>query len=196
MSVLTLFQLFFTPAEGWKNLTKKKHALHTIFLLHVVPFSLIPPVMLYVAGTRGELLLLELLPQNKLLLVCIAFFIVEIVSVAIMALLIKQLSDVVEAKPTYIQAYTLAAYAPTPLWMMPIFLLFPSMAVILVVLSFAMMASAGFIYYGIPETLEVKEEGHRFLLFGAILTAGVIASGFLMIVTLVMWGSVQNLHFV
>lgn len=152
--------------------------------------------MLYVAGTRGELLLLELLPQNKLLLVCIAFFIVEIVSVAIMALLIKQLSDVVEAKPTYIQAYTLAAYAPTPLWMMPIFLLFPSMAVILVVLSFAMMASAGFIYYGIPETLEVKEEGHRFLLFGAILTAGVIASGFLMIVTLVMWGSVQNLHFV
>jgi hypothetical protein len=34
------------------------------------------------------------------------------------------------------------------------------------------------------------------LLFGAILMAGVIAWGILMICTLMLWGSVQNLQFV
>jgi hypothetical protein len=108
---------------------------------------------------------------------------------------IKQISEIAEVKPTYHQAFKLAAIAPTPLWMMPVFLLVPDISVLMVVGSLAMMASAGFIYYGIPEVLHVYEEGHHLLLFGAVLTAGMMAWGLLMISTFVIWGSLQNLQF-
>lgn len=194
MNLSTLFKLFFSPTQGWQSLVSKHPPVHRLFLLHVVPFALIPPLMIYMAGNKGQILFLDLLPASKLLIVAIAFFLIQLIAVPLMASVIKQLCEVVEAHPTYIQAFTLAAVAPTPLWLMPVFLLMPNMLVMLVVTSLAMMASAGFIYYGIPETLEVREEGHRNLLFGAILTAGLVAWGFLMVTTLVVWGSVQNLH--
>lgn len=194
MNPITLIKLYLYPVAGWRDLMLTKPSMHRLFLLHVIPFSLIAPFMIYWVGKRQQLLFLELLPAEKLLIVAIAFFIVQLVAVPIMAIVIKQLCEIVQAHPTYLRAFTLAAVAPTPLWMMPVFLLVPDMTVLLVVGSFAMMASAGFIYYGIPEVLDVREDGQKYLLFGALLTAGMVAWGFLMITTLVVWGSVQNLQ--
>jgi len=194
MNPMTLVQLYLFPVKGWKDFMRTNPSMHRLFLLHVVPFSLIAPLMIYWVGKNQQLLFLDLLPAGKLLIVAIAFFIVQLVAVPIMAIVIKQLCEIVDAHPTYLRAFTLAAVAPTPLWMMPVFLLIPDMSVLLIVGSFAMMASAGFIYYGIPEVLEVREEGHKYLLFGALLTAGMVAWGFLMVTTLVVWGSVQSLH--
>ena len=59
-----------------------------------------------------------------------------------------------------------------------------------------MAAAAGFIYYGVPTVFKIKEEGHAKLYFGAILMAGMTAWGFLMVATLMIWGIVQNMHFV
>lgn len=194
MNIIVLAKLFLFPVEGWKSLMDSRPSMHRLFLLHVIPFSLIPPIFMYMAGKDKQLLFFDLLPQNKLLIVCIALFIVELVAVPIMAIIIKQLSEIAEVTPTYHQAFILAAIAPTPLWMMPVFLLVPSMTILMVVGSFAMMAAAGFIYYGIPDALGVREDGQKLLLFGAILTAGLMAWGFLMISTLVIWGSIQNLQ--
>ena len=79
--------------------------------------------------------------------------------------------------------------------MSPDFLIVPDIFTNIAITSIAMMASAGFIYYGIPVVFKIKEQGHALLLFGAILMAGVIAWGFLMVCTLMVWGSVQNLQF-
>ncbi len=195
MNPITLVKLYLYPVAGWQDLMRTKPSIHRLFLLHVVPFSLIAPLMIYWVGKSQKLLFLDLLPAEKLLIVSIAFFIIQMIAVPIMAIVIKQLCEIVDAHPSYLNAFTLAAVAPTPLWMMPVFLLIPDMTVLLVVGSFAMMASAGFIYYGIPEVLKVNEDGHKYLLFGALLTAGMIAWGFLMVTTLVVWGSVQNLKF-
>jgi hypothetical protein len=120
---------------------------------------------------------------------------VQLVVVPAMASIVRQLAEVAEIHPSYKDAFILAAVAPTPLWMASIFLIVPDILVNICVTSLAMMASAGFIYYGIPVVFKIKEQGHALLLFGAILIAGVIAWGFLMICTLVVWGSVQNLQF-
>ncbi len=195
MSILTLFQLFFAPLEGWRRIANKSYSPAKLFLLHVLPFSLVPAVAIYTAGRRGELLFLDLLSPVALLIVAIAFFIIQLISVLVMAGVIKKLANIAEVSPSFKQAYTLAAIAPTPLWMMPIFLLYPNMILILLMFSLAMMIAARFIYYGIPSTLAVFEEGHRIFLFGAILTAGTIAAGFLMVCTLVFWASLQGVSF-
>ena len=60
MSISTLFKLFFSPTQGWQALISKRAPVHRLFLLHVVPFSLIPPLMIYMAGNKGQILFLYL----------------------------------------------------------------------------------------------------------------------------------------
>ena len=195
MNPITLLKLFFTPTKGWEALIQSQPSLHRLYMLHVIPFSLIPPLMIYIAGNNHSEMFFDLLPGNKLIIVSVAFLLVELVAVPAMAVVVRQLAEVAEIHPSYKEAFTLAAVAPTPLWMAPIFLIVPSILVNILITSLAMMASAGFIYYGIPTVFKIKEQGHALLLFGAILMAGVIAWGFLMVSTLMVWGAVQNLHF-
>lgn len=195
MNPVTLFKLFFTPTAGWEELIASKPTMHRLFLLHVLPFSLIPPVMIYIVGQSHTILFFDLLPGSKLLLVSVILFFIQLVVVPVMASILRQLAEIADSHPTYREAFVLAAVAPTPLWMAPIFLFVPDIIVNMGITSLAMMASAGFIYYGIPTVFKVKEQGHVYLLFGAILMAGATAWGFLMVSTFVIWGSVQNLQF-
>ncbi len=195
MNPLTMFRLFFTPTKGWNDLMHSQPSIHRLYLLHVIPFALIPPLMIYIAGRTQSILFFDLLPGNKLIIVAVAFFLIQLVVVPAMASIVRQLAEIAEIHPSYKDAFILAAVAPTPLWMAPIFLFVPNILVNIGVTSLAMMASAGFIYYGVPVVFKIREQGHALLLFGAILIAGVVAWGFLMICTLVIWGSVQNLQF-
>lgn len=198
MHPVTLLRLFVNPAQGWQDLLDSRPSIHRLYLLHVVPFALIPPIMIYLSSQRhGDALfdLVRLIPSNKLFLVSLAFFIVQLIVVPGMAAIIRQLSEVAEVYPNFRQAFILASVAPTPLWMAPVFLVVPDILVNIAVTSLAMMASAGFIHFGIPAVFEVKEKGHALLLFGAILMAGIITWGFLMVCTLMLWGSMQNLQF-
>lgn len=194
MNPINLFWLFASPAKGWSSLVQSRPSIHQLFLLHAVPFSLIPPLMVYFAGNQYGGQFFPGLSPVKLLLVAVAFFIVELMIVPFMGVIIRQLGEVAEIHPSYKDAFILAAVAPTPLWIAPLFLLVPSVMLNLLAVSLAMMATAGFIYYGIPVVLKLEERGHAMLLFGAILTAGVVTWGFLMVSTLVAWGSIQNLQ--
>lgn len=194
MNPLNIFWLFAAPTRGWNSLVDSKPSIHQLYLLHVIPFSVIPPLMVYFAGSKYGGQLLPALPESNLLLVGAILFLVQLVVVPVMAMIVRQLAEVAEIKPSYKEAFILAAVAPTPLWLAPVFLLVPSVMLNLAVVSLAMMAAAGLIYYGIPAVFGVKEPGHALLMFGAVLIAGVVAWGFLMVCTLIIWGSMQNLQ--
>jgi hypothetical protein len=194
MSLVNLFWLFFVPTKGWRHLIQARYSMHRLYLLHVVPLSLIPPLFIYFAAGNYAGDLLPVLSKTQLLLVALILFIVELVAVPLMGLLLRQLAEIAEVHPSYHDAFTLAAVAPTPLWLMPIIFLIPDMLVNLLALTMALMATVGFIYYGIPSVFRIKERGHAMLLFGAVFTAGIIAWAFLMVLTLVVLGSVQNLN--
>lgn len=195
MNPLTLFALFATPAKGWSRLMQSKPTISGIFFLHVIPFSLIPPLMLFLAGGKYGGQFFPTMNSSKLLLIGMVFFLVELVVVPVMATLIRQLGELGEIHPSFKDSFIIAAVAPTPLWMAPIFLLFPSALVNVVVIALALMATAGLLYYGIPVVFRMEEQGHATLVFGAVLIAGTVALGFLMVCTLVVWGSIQNLQY-
>lgn len=195
MNPLTLFSLFATPAKGWSRLVHSKPTIPGIFFFHVIPFSLIPPLMLFLAGGKYGGQFFPTMGSTKLMAIAVIFFLVELAAVPIMAMLIRQLGELGEIHPTYRDSFIIASVAPTPLWMAPIFLLLPSALVNVVVVTLAMMATAGLLYYGIPIVFRMKEQGHAVLVFGAVLIAGTVALGFLMVSTLVVWSSVQNLQY-
>ena len=195
MNPLILFSLFATPAQGWSRLMDTKPTVPSIFFLHVIPFSLIPPLMLFLAGGKYGGQFFPAMSASKLLLIAVIFFLVELIAVPVMGMLVRQLGELGEIHPSFKDAFVIAAVAPTPLWLAPIFMLFPSALLNVLVITLAIMASAGLLYYGIPVVFRLKEEGHAILVFGAVLIAGVVAMGFLMVSTLVVWSSVQNLHY-
>jgi hypothetical protein len=143
MNPFNLFWLFTSPAKGWSRLVYSKPSIPRLYLAHVIPFSLMPPLMVYFAGSKYGGHLIQILSGEKLLLAATILFVVELVVVPVMA----------------------------------------------------MTAAVGLIYYGIPVVFRLKEKGHAILMFGAVLTAGVVAWVFIMVSTLVILGSVQNLQF-
>lgn len=193
MSLLNLFWLFFAPTKGWRHLIQARYSMHRLFLLHVVPLSLIPPLFVYYGNFNFAAGLLPVLSSSKLLIVAVILFLVELVAVPLMALVVRQLAEVADVHPSYHDAFTFAAVAPTPLWLLPIMFLIPDMMIDLLSLTLALMATVGFIYYGVPSVFRIKERGHAIMMFGAVLTAGVVAWVFLMVMTLVVLGSIQSL---
>lgn len=195
MNPVTLFKLFFMPTKGWQDLLSTQPSIPRLFMLHVIPFSLIPSLMIYIAGMSNSFPLLEVMPSSNMLLVAISFFVIQLIAVPIMATVLRQLGEVAEVHPAYKDSFILAAVAPTPLWLAPVFLIVPNILVIFAVFTLAMMAAFGIIFYGLPTVLNVRNEGRALLYFGGIVMAGMVASAFLVVCMLVIWGSLRTLQF-
>ena len=194
MSLITLFKLFWSPTAGWQALLKSKPSMPRLFIFHVVPLASIPPLMIFLTAISADsTLLIGTLSPRKLILVGLILFIIQLMAVPMMALLIKQLGEVVNIQPTFQSAFTLAAIAPTPFWVYALLLVLPNLLVLVTFGSLALMASFGLIYYGLPLVFDIKGKDNAVMYFGGIMIAGVIALAFLMLSTLVIMGSLQNL---
>ena len=195
MNLSTMFKLFWTPTNGWRELLASSPSIPRLFLLHVVPLSCIPTLMILYAGkSQDAFLLVDILSTTKMMYVGTVFFLVQLIAVPIMALIIRHLGEVADINPTYQSAFTLAAVAPTPIWLSSVSLLAPNFLVLVFVGTLALMASGGLIFYGLPEVFDIKNKENAIMYFGGIVVAGMIALVFLMLSTLVIWGSIQNLN--
>ena len=194
MHLTTLFKLFWSPTAGWQELLETKPSIPRLFSLHVVPLACIPPLMIFFAAkSSSTFLLVDMLSPHKLALVGLIFFMIQLMAVPLMALVIKQLGEIANIQPSYQSAFTLAAVAPTPLWLSALILLVPNFLVLVTLGSLALMASGGLIFYGLPVVFGIKDKDNAVMYFGGIMIAGTIALAFLMLSTLVIWGSLQNL---
>jgi hypothetical protein len=194
MSLITLFKLFWSPTAGWQALLETKPSMPRLFIFHVVPLASIPPLMIFfTAMSADSTFLVGTLSPKKLILVGLILFIIQLMAVPMMALIIKQLGEVVNIKPSFQSAFTLAAVAPTPFWLYALLLVLPNLLVLVTFGSLALMASFGLIYYGLPLVFDIKGKENAVMYFGGIMIAGAIALAFLMLSTLVIMGSLQNL---
>lgn len=194
MNLTTLFKLFWSPTAGWHELLETKSSIPRLFILHVVPLASVPPLMIFFAAkSSNTFLLVDMLSPQKLALVGLIFFMIQLMAVPLMALVIKQLGEIINIQPSYQSAFTLAAVAPTPLWLSALILLVPNFLVLVTFGSLALMASAGLIFYGLPLVFGIRDKGNAVMYFGGVMIAGTVALAFLMLSTLVIWGSLQNL---
>ena len=141
MNLTTLFKLFWSPTAGWQELLDTRPSIPRLFLLHVVPLACIPPLMIFFASKSTDaFLLVDILPPHKLALVGLIFFMIQLMAVPMMALIIKQLGEIANIQPSYQSAFTLAAVAPTPLWLSALILLIPNFLVLVSLGTLALMA--------------------------------------------------------
>ena len=186
MNPSNLSRMFFSESAGWPELARLHPSVAKLFLTFVLPMSLVPPAMFaYSVLVTPGAVFPELAPQMTTLeaaVVSVLFLAAELAMVPLMAMLIQQLGDLVDVRPPYDDAFTLAAIAPAPLWLSPLALLVPSMPVNLLVLAVAWVGSAALIRHGVRPLFRLEDPAKSHLMANVITLAGVLAWIALMVV--------------
>lgn len=178
--------------HGLENVAHAHLSVAKLFFLYALPLSIIPPLMLFYAGSMYRETLLPELTTPHLQTIGVAFFATEIVMLFAMAAIVQRIGAVIELHPSFEDCFKLAVIAPTPLWLAPLFLLIPSFMLNLTVGSLALVAAGALIYYSVPEVLKVEDKGQAMLLSGWICTAGMVGWAAMMYLTLLTWNMVTS----
>ncbi|HYR05422.1 MAG TPA: YIP1 family protein [Gallionella sp.] len=172
---------------GWDAFTHSRMSALKLFLLYAAPLSFVPPIMIYYAGVTYGGQLLPVLKVTQLEGIGIVFYVAELVMTFVIAYVIQRLSELVDIKPAFADAYKLAVVIPTPLWLAPLFLFIPSFMLNLTAGAAALIFSGMLIFYSVPPILGIEERGRAMLLSGSILAAGMVAWATMMYLTLLFW---------
>lgn len=157
MNIISFSRMPFSPKAAWLELAKIDSKVARIFWFLVVPLSLLPPAMLYLAGSHYGDMFFAGYSSKPWGHVAIIFFLGEIASVTLMGWVIKHVANAWDAQVSFRNAYRLAAVAPIPLWVSSLGLFVASLA-FNVALTFAALAlSCGLIFQGVRSFCQISE---------------------------------------
>lgn len=155
MNLYTLAALPLSAERGWPELLRTRPAGWRLFLQIVLPVALLPPVVLYLAGTVGPSDIRDgSHPWGELsLLVLLA----EFASVAVAGQLFRHIAGAYSMVLGPHEARLLAALAPLPLWGSAAGFALPGMAAPAAVLLTGLGLSCGIAYHGLVAMCRPRE---------------------------------------
>lgn len=179
--------MLISETEGWSDIERTHPHVRSLFFGLVMPLSIIPPAM-YAFAERvhpGAVFPLSVpaMTGGELLTSGIVLFIVQLVMVSFMAMLIQRMAMNQDHDPGFESAYTLAAIAPVPLWLSSLALFIPSLAVNLLVVAVAWVASVALIRHGVRPMLKINDARKAHFISNLVTVAGVMAWVGLMIIS-------------
>lgn len=180
MKISTLSRMPFSPKAAWPELARVDSQIARMFLLLVVPLSLLPPTMIYLAGSHyGDAFIQGYSDKPWAAIACI-FFLGEIASVTLMGWLIKQVAETWHGQISYRNAYLLAAIAPIPLWFSSLGLLVASVALNAGLSFVALCLSCALIYQGVRSLCNIDEDIEAAAVTQVVFGAGLMVWGLLL----------------
>lgn len=186
MNLISLSKLPLSTTQGWPELEKIHPRLLKLFAFVVLPLSLLPPGMLYFAGTHyPESFFAESIGKDWGT-IAVVFFLAEMVTFMGMGWLIKQVAESNRLEIDYHDAYLLAAIAPIPLWLSSLGLLIPSLAFNAVLSLAALGLSCGIIYHGIEGLCHMREDVTAAAIVQTVIGASLIAWALLLLIVVML----------
>jgi hypothetical protein len=155
MDLSTLAALPLSAERGWPELLRARPRGWRLFLQLVLPVALLPPAVLYLAGTIGPShFSAGSRPWGELsMLVLLA----EFASVAVAGLLFRHIAGAYALVLGRHEARLLAALAPLPLWASAAGLALPGIAAPAAVLLTGLGLSCGIAYHGLVAMCRPRE---------------------------------------
>jgi len=194
MSLITLPKMVVSDSEGWSDIVRLHPTVAKLMVYFVMPMSLIPPLMYAYAQFVHPGVVFELvqppLTGGEALLVGVMFFLIELSMVALMAAYIQELGGIADIHPGYPQAFTLAAIAPTPLWLSALALFVPSLWFNVLIVVVAWIGSVALIRHGVHALFHVTDEVKARRLANLITATGVAAWIGMLLLLMMMLGMV------
>lgn len=198
MSLLSLPKMMVSDSEGWSDIRRIHPSVQKLLLYFVAPMSLLPPLMHAYSQLAfpGSVFprLAPLLTMKEALLVGGVFFVIELLTVALMAYYIQQMAEAMSVPTSYESAYTLAAIAPTPLWIASLVLFVPNLWINVAAVAVAWVASVALIRHGVHPVFQLTDDARAHKLANAIVVLGIAAWVALMIVLVLLLGMLVGLR--
>ncbi|MBZ5486502.1 DUF1282 family protein [Halomonas aquamarina] len=150
MNALTLLKLPFSHRDGWKELQASTPSIALLGWCVVLPLAILPPVMLYFAGTHHGDAFMAGFADREWRFITTVIFLAELVSFFVLGWVIHAVvNGTEELSIRYQDAYLLAALAPLPLFVSSLVLLIPNLWVNVVVILAALGVSCSLLYHGL-----------------------------------------------
>jgi len=175
MSLLSLAKLPLSADHGWPDLARSHPGILRVFLFLVLPFSLLPPLMLYYAGTHYPEAFVPATPSRNWAEVAAVFFVAEIASFFMMGWLIGKVAETNGLAIDRQDGYLLAGIAAVPLWLSSLGLFVPDLAANVVLSTLAMGLSCALLYNGLQALGRRRESVVAAGMVQIVIGAGLIA---------------------
>ena len=175
MSPAQMPRMILSFHDGWDELIRVHPSISRLFFLLVLPFSLLPPAMIYYAGGNYGDVFAAGVSSGQWHASAAIFFIAELLTVPLMAWLMHLVSRANDVAASYHSCFTLAAIAPIPLWISSLVLFVPNLAVVVVVGALALLCSLALTYRGVYALLRMHDDIRAFQMATVITGAGLLA---------------------
>ena len=185
MSILHIHKLFVSSHEGWEAFARMQASSLKLFVFLVLPFSLIPPLMLEYAGHHIGAILYPDTSGQAWSMAALFFLIAELITVPLMAWAIRSVANSKGIASNYRDAFMLAAVAPVPLWLSSLALFSSQIALIMAMVVLGVAGSVALIFRGVESVLKVEEDLVAFDIAYTVTALGLIAWALLVMLGLV-----------
>lgn len=180
MTLSNLPRMFVSEKEGWSEMVRMHPSVKNLLMYLVLPMSLLPALMYAFAELAypGAIFpkLEPPLSMGEAMVVGGAFFLAEVLMVALMGVFIQQMGESVGVKtPPYENAFSLAAIAPIPLWLSSLALFVPSLAVNVFVVAAAWIGSVALIRHGVRPLMRLQDEMAAHKMANMVTFIGIVA---------------------
>jgi hypothetical protein len=184
-----IWGIYAHPKEEWQTI-EQRHESFTYSLIHILTVALIPSICgYYAAGHIGWTIGAGdpiKLTQNSALLMATAMYFALVTGVFALAYLIQWMAQTFDSAPTYTQALELSAYTSTPLLMIGLAALFPTLWFVVIAGLAALAYSIYLLYTGIPIMMNIPEE-KGFIYASSVVTCGLILLVSILAATAILW---------
>jgi len=184
VSILHIHKLF-TSSQGWDALSSAPPSAFKLFVLLVVPFSLVPPLMLEYAGHHIGVALFPGTTGMAWSMAALFLLLAELATVPLMAWAIKSVARSKGIDSSERESFMLAAIVPIPLWLSSLVLFHDQPILIMAVVSLGLLASVVLIFRGVQSILKVDEDLVAMDIAYTVTALGLVAWGALVMLGLV-----------
>ena len=174
--------------EGWFELARMQPAVARLVVALLLPLALVPPAMLYLAGTYYGDAIAQGYGGRPWAFIATVFLAAGVVGLTVMGWLIRQVAQAFGAQIALRDAYLLAAIAAVPLWASAFGLLVPSLSFNVGLSIVALALSCSLLYRGVHALCHFTEDLQAASVTQTVFGAGLLAWAVLLLLLVVFPG--------
>lgn len=187
--------IFINPDAEWKAIRADKNSFKQVFLSHVPILALIPSISSYIGVTHtgwrvGSGDVVRLTTESAASL-CVLSYFALLAGVFFFGEFINWMSKTYgvtdDKERRHYGGTALAVFVTTPLFLVGIFNVYPSLWVNALAMSIAGAYAVYLVYEGIPILMKIDKE-RGFMFASSVITVGLVLMVTAMITTVIIWG--------
>ncbi len=188
--------IFLNPGSEWKSIREDKCSFKQVFLNNVPFLALIPSLASYygvtqvgwIIGSSGDPVKLS---SNSAISLCVLTYVALLAGIFILGEFINWMAKTYgvagSEERRHYEATALAVFTATPMFLVGIFSVYPSIWLNVSVMMVAGAYSVYLVYKGLPIVMNIDKD-QAFMYSSSVITVGLVLMVTAMIATVLLWG--------